>query len=190
MPPTQPLPPPAAPPQVADGDSLYEVVGGKRVELPPLGAFETSLAGKLMLKLGVHAEAQHLGRVVPEMLFLLDHEADLQRRPDVAFVSFDRWPRNRRVPRTAAWDVVPDLAVEVVSPTNTANEVTGKVRDYFAAGVRLVWVVLPELEQVYVYSSLTAIELVPRTGHLDGGAVLPGLRLPLTAVFEDVEEEE
>jgi Uma2 family endonuclease len=189
MTPTEALAPPPAPVQVADSESLYEVVGGKRVEPPPLGVFETSLAAALMMKLATHAEAHRLGRIVFEMLFLLNRDTDLQRRPDVAFVSFDRWPRNRRVPRTAAWDVIPDLAVEVVSPTNTVNEVTNKVRDYFAAGVRLVWVVLPELEQVYVYSSLTAIEVVTRTGHLDGGTVLPGLRLPLTAVFEDVEGE-
>jgi len=58
-----------------------------------------------------------------------------QRRPDVAYVSYDRWPRQRRVPRTQAWAVVPELVVEVISPSNTFEEVVNKVREYFRASV-------------------------------------------------------
>ena len=56
-------------------------------------------------------------------LFRLRSEPNLQRRPDAAFVSFDRWPKAWRIPQANAWDVVPDLAVEVVSPTNLAEEI-------------------------------------------------------------------
>jgi Uma2 family endonuclease len=77
------------------------------------------------------------------MLFRIDPARGLERRPDLAFISHERWPLERRAPMAAAWEVVPDLAVEVVSPTNTANDVQDKVRDYCRAGVRLLWVVYP-----------------------------------------------
>jgi Uma2 family endonuclease len=84
------------------------------------------------------------GRAVSEMLF--DLGAGLsQRRPDVAYVSYDRWARHRRVPRTQAWAVVPELTVEVISPSNTFEEILGKVHEYFQAGVQRVWVVPPPL---------------------------------------------
>src|SRR5688572_12345926 len=101
------------------GDTLYEVVNGQRREVTPMGAFETSLAKILLVHLDTFGLSQQLGEAYMEMLFLLDAAADLQRRPGVAFVSYGRWPKGRPVPRTAAWQVIPDLAVEVISPTNT-----------------------------------------------------------------------
>jgi Uma2 family endonuclease len=173
---------PAVP--AADDDVLYEVVNGQRVELPPMGAYEVDLASILLQFLGPFARAQNLGRVVVEMLFLIDATARLQRRPDVAFVSYQRWPRGRRVPHANAWDVVPDLAVEVVSPTNTAYEVVEKVQDYFRTGVQRVWVVYPNVEQVYLYDSPTQVRVLMRTDELDGEALLPGFRLPVATLFE------
>src|SRR5207244_2037726 len=108
---------------------------------------------------------------------------------DVAFVSDERWPRARRVPDDAAWDVVPDLAIEVVSPSNIANEVVAKVGEYFRAGVQRVWVVYPKQPLVYVYESPTAAIRVLRVGdELDGAPLLPGFRLPLATLFEGEAE--
>jgi Uma2 family endonuclease len=175
---------PVSPP---DADALYEVVNGRRVELPPMGAFETDVASELGAYLRQFARSR-FGRAVNEMLFLLDTQADLQRRPDVALVSYQRWPRHRRVPSTNAWAVVPELAVEVISPSNTASEVLVKIGEYFRAGTQLVWVVYPREELVYVYTSPTAIRVLDRSGALDGGTVLPEFRLPLAELFEPVEE--
>jgi Uma2 family endonuclease len=169
---------------LGESESLYEVVDGKRVELQPMGARESHLAMVLAGFLWSFVRAQRQGRVESEMLFQLDAETDLQRRPDVAFVSYERWPRERPVPPTAAWQVVPSLAVEVVSPTNTAPEVLRKVREYFQAGVQRVWVVYPDEEQVYVYSSPTSIRVLERSGELDGEELLEGFRLPLSELFE------
>lgn len=169
-----------------ESDRRFEIVDGERVEMPPMSAYENSINVVLCERLIPFASAKHLGRVFPEMLFRF--AADLpQRRPDTAFVSFARWPRGRRVPSTTAWEVVPDLAVEVISPTELAVEVYGKVAEYFRAGVQAVWVVVPPLEQVYVYGSPTAVRILSRTDELDGGAVLPGFRLPLAALFETEE---
>jgi Uma2 family endonuclease len=170
---------------LANGDVLYEVVNGQHVELPPMGAFESSLASELHAFVHQCAKSKGLGRAVMEVLFLLSASAGLRRRPDVAFVSYERWPRRRRVPRQEAWDVVPELAVEVVSATNTAEEILAKVREYFQAGSKRVWVVYPAEEQVYVYQSPTQNRILARGDDLDGEDILPGFRLPLAELFEE-----
>src|SRR3954447_15239862 len=105
--------PNAAPEPPANGDLLYEVVDGQIVE-KPMGAYEGQLASLLLEYLAPFVRAQQLGTVVVEVLFLINPAKDLQRRPDVAFVSDARWPRKRHAPSAAAWNVVPDLAIEVV----------------------------------------------------------------------------
>ncbi len=162
----------------------YEVVRGIVVEKPAMGAFETWIASDLFGWLRQSAEVRGLGRVVSEMLFCLDAAADLQRRPDLAFVSYQRWPRGRAVPRTAAWDVVPDLAIEVISPTNLASAVLAKVAEYFEHGVRCVWVVYPIEEQVYVYDSVTSVRILTRSDRLAVPSILPQFELPLESLFE------
>ena len=173
------------PPIVPNGDVLYEVVCGQIRELPPMGAFEVSLANYLNAILDAFAQGKELGRSYVEMLFLLDAAANLQRRPDVALVLYQRWPKGKRVPSTNAWPIVPNLAAEVVSPSNTWNEIIEKIADYFRNGVQLVWVVSPVTEQVYVYTAPNANRILNKDGTLDGCDVLPGFALPLVQLFGD-----
>ena len=158
-------------------DKLYEVVNGQYLELPPRGAYEETLANFLFLMMGPFAQANNLGRCVVEVLFLLDAAANLKRRPDVAFVSYTRWARGKRVPKEEAWAVVPDLAVEVISSSNMANADLQKVQEYFRAGVSRVWVIYPSIEQVYVYASITDIRVLTRADTLEGDPVLPAFRV-------------
>ena len=145
---------------IFEPEGNYEVLYGEVVEKPAMGVFETWIATKLsgwpLRSTGV----QDHGRVVSEMLFLLDLAKDLNCRPDLAFVSYERWARTRPVPRVAAWDVIPDLAIEVISPTNLATKVIVKVRDYFKYGVSCLWVVYPVEELIYVYDSPTSIQVL------------------------------
>ncbi|MFO0954816.1 MAG: Uma2 family endonuclease [Isosphaeraceae bacterium] len=170
-------------PDSYDTDALYEVVDGLIVEKPSMGAFEAQVAWLLGKLLDRFVEASALGTVITEALFRLDATRKLDRRPDVAFVSQQRWPIERRAPRTAAWDVVPDLAVEVLSPGNRSVEDLTKVDEYFAAGVRLVWVIYPGPDRVYVYQSPTSVRILTRTDRLDGGEVLPGFSVALGELF-------
>jgi Uma2 family endonuclease len=165
-------------------DILYEVVDGEIRELPT-SARETQFASDLAVMVGNHASNSSLGRVQAEMLFRIDASRNLQRRPDVSYVSFERWPRGKPVPGTEAWEVVPNLAVEIVSPTNGANEVVGKVEDYFACGVQRVWVFYPLFSKVYDYGSATEVRILTRSDRLSGGDVLPGFEIALSEVFED-----
>ena len=182
-----PVPPPTALAPTIPDDMLYEVVDGQVVE-KTMGAFETGIASLLVEILGPFARANRLGRFFNEMLFRIDIGQDLQRRPDVAFMSHARWPYNRRVPDVPVWDMVPDLAIEVISPSNSASAVHRKVHDYFKAGVSRVWVVYPEQAEVYIYSSPKQIEVVGVGQELDGGDLLPGFRLPVAVLFEDEPE--
>jgi Uma2 family endonuclease len=101
----------------------------------------------------------------------------------VAFVSAQRWPLDRELPPTGDWPVIPDLAVEVVSPNDIFQDVVAKMKEYFRLGVRQVWIILPLDRQVYVYDSPTQVRIVTTTEDLDGGAILPGFRVPLATLF-------
>jgi Uma2 family endonuclease len=107
----------------------------------------------------------------------------------VAFVSYARWLASV-ITREAAWNALPDLAVEIVSPTNLAEEIDNKITDYFQAQVRQVWVVYPDSGRVYVYQSPTRVTVLERTNTLDGGDVLPGFQLHIAQLYEAVTRPE
>ena len=171
-----------APPGWAD--KLYEFVDGKFVVPTPMGVFESSIANKLFAAIQRHFEQTvPSGWLFFETLFLIIRKPKRQRRPDVAYVSFERWPSDRAIPETAAWDVVPDLAVEVVSPGNTAIEILVKLDDYFRAGVRRVWIIYPKQQIVQDYTSQTRVEFLGIDDTLKGGDVVTGFSITLANLF-------
>jgi Uma2 family endonuclease len=170
---------------VPPGDVLYEVVDGRILELPPMGAYESDIANLLAELLNEYARNGQLGRTFVELLFRIDVARDLKRRPDLAFVSAARWPYRKRVPKGEAWDMIPNLAVEVVSKSNTGEEILAKLGDYFETGTDLVWVIYPSARQVYVYASTTDVRILAEPATLDGGNILPGFQLSLNRLFED-----
>ncbi len=169
-----------------DPDDLYEVVAGQRV-VKLTGAYENLLAAELYGYLRDFLRSNPTGRAAVEVMFTLPG-VENERRPATAYVSFARWPRGRRVPAGAAWAVVPELAVEVISPGNTFDEVLGKVEECFRAGVTLVWVIHPRLERVHVYTGPAAVRIVSRGEELTGEPVLPGFRLPLAELFPPADD--
>jgi Uma2 family endonuclease len=158
------------------------VVNGQIVE-KPMAANSLWIASFLNQILGGFVLTHQLGWAVIEMIFLIDPARNLQRRPDLAFVSSGRWPLDRAIPEDAAWNVVPELAVEVVSPSNTVDEIMTKIEDYFRAGARLVWVIHPKHHKVSVYESPTSVRILQAGDDLDGGAVVPGFQFPVGALF-------
>ena len=165
----------------------YEVIDGQVVETPRMGAEETWIANVLGQTLAPFVKSNRLGRVAIEIMFSLG-EGRNKRRPDLAFVSYGRWARGLRVNKGEAWEVVPDLAVEVISPSNTMGKMSRKIRDYFAAGVVAVWVVIPETSEVQVWESPSLCRALHPGEELDGGAILPGFRMPVAALFEEGED--
>jgi Uma2 family endonuclease len=164
-------------------DSLYEIIDGVKVEMPPMSADSSAAGSDLATILTIWGLANNVGKAYGEMLFRFAPGATKNRRPDVAFVSFTKWARGVRPPQTNAWDILPDVCVEVVSPNDNADEVETKVEEYLAAGVPMVWVVYPRHERVYVYDSPTQIRRFRKADTVDGGAVLPGFQLPLAELF-------
>jgi Uma2 family endonuclease len=160
---------------------LWEVVNGQKVE-KRVSIYAARLATRLVASWEVFLERVPIGTPVVEGVFVLDREADLQRRPDVAFVSAERWPMERPLPQKGEWEVVPDLVVEVVSPHDTLYAVAAKRREYFRHGVREVWNVVPSERTIAIYrAGQPVIELGPDDELATD--LIPGWRLPVAQVF-------
>jgi Uma2 family endonuclease len=164
---------------------LCELVDGVLVE-KAMGFFESRLAAVLIQLMGNHVSAHDLGIVLaPDGTLRL--EPGLVRIPDVAFFSWDQFP-NRTLPRAPIPDLAPDLAVEILSQSNTPREMERKLHDYFRAGAKLVWYVDPERRTATVYTAPDQSTVVAEDGVLDGGGVLPGFRLSLKDWFAQAGE--
>jgi Uma2 family endonuclease len=155
---------------------LCELVDGTLVE-KAVGFEESRLAVRLGYlintylvenDLGVCVGADGMMRIAPGLV----------RIPDLSFVSWDRLP-GRESPREPIPDLAPDLAVEVLSEGNTKAEMTRKVREYFEAGVVLVWLIDPRKRTARIFSTPEKSVLVRADQSLDAGDVLPGFVLPL-----------
>lgn len=159
---------------------LFELVDGVLVE-KAMGALSSLLAAVLAQLLWNFVEKDDLGVVLGADGFTRLGPR-LVRIPDVSFISWDKIPSGQ-FPKKPIPNIVPDLVVEVLSESNTAKEIARKLREYFAAGVRLAWVVDPETRTVDVYSSPRQFHRLRNGQTLDGGAVLPGFKLPLKSFF-------
>jgi len=99
---------------------------------------------------------------------------------------FKRWSSTAFTSNPIA-DLYPDLAVEVLSPSNTKREMKNKRVDYFAWGTRLVWQLEPNAQVMEVFTAPEESVMITISGSLDGGEVLPGFSLPMTKLFEDTD---
>jgi len=167
-----------------DAERFFEIVDGERRTIPPPGVLAGRTTTHLAGELAIFVDNHHLGETVAYVPFRLRQAGDRCRMPDVAFVSYQRWPRGSPMSYTDEWwDVVPDLVGEVVTQEGRAEELKQKVSDYFQAGVELVWVIYPRLQLVDVYDSLTNIRGLSAADTLDGGNVLSGFRIPVAGLF-------
>lgn len=164
----------------AKEDRLYELVDGVLVE-KVMGAKESFIASILIHRLWNFLEGKELGAVLGEA-GMLRLRPRLVRIPDVSFISWDQIPSGE-FPSEPVPDLYPDLAVEVLSHSNTPREMTLKVSEYFAAGSRLVWIIDPETHTADVYTAPNECRRLKATQSLDGGNVLPGFKLPLKELF-------
>jgi len=168
-------------------DALCESIHGQRVEMPAMSFFAAKIATRLGAKLSGYSETHELGEVVIEGVFVipLPEDPTRKRRPDIAFVSSGRLESGGGSDLNAnAADVVPDLAIEVTSPTDRAEDQREKILEYFQAGVRAVWVVYPRLRIVDVYESPTRVQILTEADTLRGDPVVPGFELMLSKLFE------
>jgi Uma2 family endonuclease len=150
--------------------------------MTPASGAHGVVAGVVFAALNAFVEAEQLGLCFPDNTgFLLPGLGDTVRSSGAAFVRADKIPTDGIA---AGWvAVAPDLVVEIVSPNEAATELDEKLRDYRAAGTRLVWVIDPTKRMVSVRLAGTAERWVSEGGTLDGADVLPGFTMPVARLF-------
>jgi Uma2 family endonuclease len=170
--------------QLDHHDRICELIDGILVE-KTMGSFESLLAMAIggylrdfvkKTKLGIVLGADGTLRILPDQV----------RIPDVCFVSWRRFPEGK-LPKDPIYSVAPDLAIEVLSPSNSKGEMQRKLHDYFSAGVELVWYIDPDTRTATVYTSPERCETLDESQTLTGGMVLPGFELSLRELFAESE---
>lgn len=163
----------------------YELVEGQLRTMAPTGGPHGAITTNLLIALGRFVEDHGLGQLFSESTgFLLMRNPDTVRCPDIGFVRADRLPPDGIPPGFIA--LAPDLAVEVISPSDTIYDIDEKVTEYLQAGARAVWVVNPSSRTATVYEPGSVPRILAEQDELDGGEVVPGFRYPIAKLFEGV----
>ncbi|HEV8718038.1 MAG TPA: Uma2 family endonuclease [Candidatus Binatia bacterium] len=161
----------------------YELVRGELRHMPPTGIQHGQIASLLTQQLTAYVRTHKLGVIcTAEAGFRLARHPDTVRAPDVAFIARERIPVEG-VP-AGYWPGAPDLAVEIVSPSDRFDDVIEKVAEYLAAGTRLVWVIHPRTHTVMIYRASGEVQLLRGHEELRGEEVLPGFTCPVSILFE------
>ncbi len=158
----------------------YELDEGEPVYVSPNSLEQAEIIQRIYASLKLWAQTDNQGLVAADTWFQL--APGVVRAPDVAYVPRDRISN---LDPKHALKLLPALAVEVLSPLNTAREVSRKIQQYRDAGIDLIWVIDPEKGEVDIYSSLP-LRTLRQGDTLREDTVLPGLAVPLSLIFEPV----
>jgi Uma2 family endonuclease len=158
----------------------FELVQGELVPMSPPGFNHGCIVLDIAAALREFVQAGKLGLVAVEAGFCVSHDPDTVRSPDVAFVRAERIPPGGV---RAFFEGAPDLAVEVISPSDRASEVISKAQDWLKSGCVAVWVIDPETRTVTAYSNRPQTLFLSATDALACEELLPGFRLPISQVF-------
>lgn len=164
----------------------YELHDGILVEMPSATVIHALIVSFLIATLHTHIRGKRLGYITPDNLDFILNEG-LIVKPDVSFVSASRFEG----PIPDYFHFAPDLAVEVLSPSNSASEITYKISTYLRYGTQLIWIVDPLHRTVMVHTSGEENTIVARVLSVDdvltGSSLLPDLRLPVREIFNEIE---
>ncbi|MBM4423616.1 MAG: Uma2 family endonuclease [Chloroflexi bacterium] len=161
-----------------------ELVEGRIVLMSPAGFPHGDYEMNFGERLKAYARQSRSGKVVVgEVGIYVQRDPDTIRAADVIFVSNERLAKRQKT--SGYLDVAPDLIVEILSPDDRWQEVTQKMREYFAIGVRLIWIAEPASKTVFAYKSLTDVREFGEGDTLAANDVLPGFAAPVAALFEE-----
>ena len=160
-----------------------ELIRGVLRETVSVGVERSFIGIRLGGEFDRHARRHRLGRVGgTDGGVLVERNPDTVREPDILFVSAERLPLNVRV--QGYLDVVPELVVEIVSPSDSPTEVDEKIRMWLDLGVSMALQVRPATQTIILHRPDVPDVTLTRDDALDGGEVLPGFSLPLSEIFE------
>jgi Uma2 family endonuclease len=171
-----------------DGDN-YELLDGELVEVP-VGTESETVAFNTLHQVASYLDNELFGFVVPPgtTLQIFPDRPNRVPRCDGGFISRERLP-DGRFPK-GHLRVAPDLVIESVSPNDIMVQLHQKVQEYLSAGVRMVWVILPETRSVEIYRSDGTVSLITDPADLDGEDVIPGFSIPLAKILPQRETAE
>ncbi|MCA1633788.1 MAG: Uma2 family endonuclease [Acidobacteria bacterium] len=165
-------------------DCRLSLIRGEIKTMSPTGVTHGILCAKLATELSIFVRENRLGIICgAETGFVVERNPDTVVGADVAFLNREQLKHLDNREKFAPF--APDLAVEVLSPSNTVNEMDEKLAFYFAAGSRLVWIVNPKRRTVAVYRSTVEVRILSEQETLDGGEALPGFSYKLSELFAD-----
>jgi Uma2 family endonuclease len=164
-----------------EDDFRYELLDGVLVQMSPPGAWHGAVGGNAHGALWDYLRQHPVGRVFDEVGVILRRNPDRVRAPDVCFVSAERLPPGG-IPR-GYFEVVPDLVVEVLSPTDRRAEVEAKIQEWLQGGARIVWLLDPDRRTVAVYAGDQAPRILTEAEALTAEPLLPGFRVPVRELF-------
>ncbi|MBN9520944.1 Uma2 family endonuclease [bacterium] len=161
-------------------EALCDLIDGNLV-VKATGRAESFIGANLLARMWNHVESANTGVVLGGDGYIRLKQG-VVRIPDATFIPWESFP-DGEFPDEAFWTVAPSLVVEVLSPTNTTQEIDRKLAEFFAAGCRLAWVIDPPTKTAKVYTLAKRFKVLDETGVLDGGRVLPGFAVPLADLF-------
>jgi Uma2 family endonuclease len=165
------------------GTKGFELIDGLLVEMPPVSTEASWIAGQVLLAVGSYVKSHRLG-------WVFDAESEYNcfpnrpnhiRKCDVSFIRYGRF-KDERLPEGRT-RIAPDLAVEVISPSNTPEEIETKIDEYLGAGIRLIWVVYPKPRTVYAYRPDGRVIRLNDSQELSGEDVVPGFTCRIADLF-------
>ena len=168
-----------------DNGYKYELVNGELVISPKNNFQHENLCGRLYVELANYNQAHRLGVVLGSNLGCWMKSQNC-RAPDISFISKERLQRLGFKPSTRKFlPGAPDLAVEIMSPSNTRREIDERLKDFFSSGTQIAWVIHPEEQFVEVCHSPTDRTPLGLGGMLDGEHLLPEFKYPINQLFKE-----
>lgn len=168
--------------RMGDAADHCELIDGELVPMSPAGAELGAVAMQLGIEIGVFVREQQLGETfAAETGFVISRDPDTVLAPDVAVVLTES--RGDRKLTRSFFDGAPDLAVEVLSPSERVNEVATKVARWLKAGCQEVWIVDAADSSIAIHRSTTDVTCFSRQEALSGSLVLPGFEVKLSELF-------
>jgi Uma2 family endonuclease len=165
-----------------DDRHVYDLIDGGLRRREPVGAEHGIIGSGILSRLWTFVHEHDLGEMLrSETIYVYRRDPDRSLKPDVSFVRADRLPVGAEIQRPLT--VPPDLAVEVVSPHDLAEEIDEKIALYRAFGVPLLWVFWPRRRAIAVYADGHLVCELEEGDELDGGKILPGFRVPVAELF-------